>query len=108
MAKSGSRRGRQVKARPRKASGQARKSTTPKSKSTKRASVGTPRACRSVASRGGHSWSSTEVGALRRLARGNTPTRLLAWKLGRSESAVRSKASTLKVSLKPVNQSPYG
>ncbi len=29
-------------------------------------------------------------------------------KLGRSESAIRCKASKLKVSLKPTNRGPYG
>lgn len=52
-------------------------------------------------------WTKTDEKDLRGLARGNTPTRLIAHKLGRSEAAVRSKASDLGVSLKPVNQKPY-
>lgn len=53
-------------------------------------------------------WSAGDERALRDLARGNTPTRVIGLKLGRSEDAVRSKAHELGVSLKPTNQSPYG
>ena len=45
---------------------------------------------------------------LRSLAKGNTPTRVIGLKLGRTATAVQSKASELHVSLKPTNQSPYG
>lgn len=41
------------------------------------------------------------------MAEKNTPTRVMGLKLGRSESAVYSKASEEGVSLKPTNQSPY-
>ncbi|MBP8945272.1 MAG: hypothetical protein KBG25_05125 [Paludibacteraceae bacterium] len=41
------------------------------------------------------------------MVKGNTPTGLIAHQLGRSEDAVRSKASNLNISLKPTNQSPY-
>lgn len=40
--------------------------------------------------------------------KGNTPTRVIALHLGRTPDAVESKASELKLSLKPVNQPPYG
>ncbi len=53
-------------------------------------------------------WSSGDDQALRRLARENTPTRVMGLKLGRTESAVESHASEIGVSLKPTNQSPYG
>lgn len=56
----------------------------------------------------GRSWSESDGAALRRLAGQNTPTRVIGLKLGRSEAAVRTKASELNVSLKPTNQSPYG
>jgi hypothetical protein len=56
----------------------------------------------------GRRWSSGQVRQLRSLAKGNTPTRVIGLKLGRTEAAVRSKASDAKVSLKPANQSPYG
>ena len=52
-------------------------------------------------------WTQTEIRELRELARGNTPTRVIGLKLGRSEDAVRSKASNEGVSLKPTNQAPY-
>jgi len=55
----------------------------------------------------GTSWSSNDVQTLRDLASGNTPTRVIGMKLGRTEDAVRSKASSEGISLKPTNQSPY-
>ena len=56
----------------------------------------------------GKAWSAGEVKTLSALAAGNTPTRVIGLKLGRTEAAVYSKASTAGVSLKPTNQSPYG
>lgn len=56
----------------------------------------------------GQAWTSEEVQTLRKLARENTPTRVIGLKLGRTEEAVRAKASELGISLHPVNQSPYG
>jgi hypothetical protein len=53
-------------------------------------------------------WTSADDAALRRLAAGNTPTRVIGLKLGRSEDAIRSRAVILGISLKPTNQSPYG
>lgn len=55
----------------------------------------------------GKSWSSGDEAKLRKLAKQNTPTRVAGLKLGRSEDAVRNKASELGISLKPTNQSPY-
>jgi hypothetical protein len=55
----------------------------------------------------GKAWGSTETKELKSLADKNTPTRVIGLKLGRTEDAVRSKASDLGVSLKPTNQSPY-
>jgi len=55
----------------------------------------------------GKSWSGTDLINLRKLAKGNTPTRVISLKIGRSESAIYSKASEIGVSLKPTNQSPY-
>lgn len=52
-------------------------------------------------------WTPTQDRQLRELARGNTPTGLLAYKLGRTEDAVRTHASDIGLSLKPVNRSPY-
>jgi hypothetical protein len=56
----------------------------------------------------GKEWKPSEVKQLKELAAGNTPTRVIGLKLGRSENAVRSKASEENVSLKPTNQRPYG
>ncbi len=52
-------------------------------------------------------WTFTEDLELRRLAAGNTPTRVIGLKLGRSAVAVQGRAGELGVSLKPANQSPY-
>ena len=56
----------------------------------------------------GTPWTPDQEAQLRELAAGNTPTRVIGVKLGRTETAVRSKAQSLGVSLKPTNQSPYG
>ncbi len=56
----------------------------------------------------GKAWSPAQNTQLKTLAKGNTPTRVAALKLGRTPSAVQSQASKLGVSLKPTNQSPYG
>ena len=55
----------------------------------------------------GKDWTKSDVAQLRKLAKGNTPTGLVAYELGRTEDAVRSKASNENISLKPTNQSPY-
>jgi hypothetical protein len=55
----------------------------------------------------GKRWTQTEVQKLETLAKGNTPTRLIGLKLGRSENAVYAKAASEGISLKPTNQSPY-
>lgn len=55
----------------------------------------------------GKAWTQAQESQLRKLAKGNTPTRLMAYKLGRTPTAVQSKARDLDVSLKPVNKSPY-
>ena len=56
----------------------------------------------------GRPWTVQEDFELRRLASLNTPTRVIGLKLGRTESAVYTRASQLGISLKPTNQSPYG
>jgi hypothetical protein len=55
----------------------------------------------------GKAWTPSEVRQLKRLAAENTPTRVIGLKMGRTESAVSSRASEEGISLKPVNQSPY-
>ncbi len=56
----------------------------------------------------GKSWTTSDASQLRKMASGNTPTRVIGFKLGRTEGAVQSKASSLGVTLKPTNQAPYG
>ena len=51
-------------------------------------------------------WTKPQEALLKRRAKGNTPTGLIADELGRSKAAVQSKASDIDVSLKPTNQSP--
>lgn len=55
----------------------------------------------------GDDWTASDIAALRRMAADNTPTRVIAFKLGRSERAIYSMAARLGISLVPVNQSPY-
>lgn len=55
----------------------------------------------------GKQWSPQDVTQLKQLVKGNTPTGLIAYKMGRTEDAVRAKASDASISLKPTNQSPY-
>lgn len=52
-------------------------------------------------------WKPAEVQKLRKMAKGNTPTPLIADALGRTESAIYNKAQEKNVSLKPTNKSPY-
>jgi hypothetical protein len=55
----------------------------------------------------GKKWTSNDISELKKLSEGNTPTGLIAHKLGRSEDSVRNKAKENNISLKPTNQSPY-
>jgi len=55
----------------------------------------------------GKLWTAAQESELARLARGNTPTGVIALKLGRTEDAVRSKAQELDISLRPTNRPPY-
>lgn len=56
----------------------------------------------------GNPWTAADEKQLKELAKENTPTRVIALKMGRSPAAVSSHASEQGVSLKPTNQSPYG
>ena len=47
----------------------------------------------------GKQWSGQEVSALKNLAKGNTPTRVIGLKLGRTPEAVYAKASEKGISL---------
>lgn len=56
----------------------------------------------------GKPWTPAANAQLSKLAAGNTPTRVIGLKMGRSESSIYGAASKAGVSLKPTNQSPYG
>lgn len=56
----------------------------------------------------GKPWSDADLQKLRELAQGNTPTRVIGLKTGRTPAAVQQKASSENISLKPTNQRPYG
>jgi hypothetical protein len=55
----------------------------------------------------GKGWTPSDNKQMRQMARENTPTRVMGFKLGRTEDAVRNHASEINVSLKPTTQSPY-
>ena len=55
----------------------------------------------------GKQWEPTDKKLLRKLAKGNTPTRVVGLKLGRTPAAVYDMAKKLRVSLEPPNQAPY-
>jgi len=55
----------------------------------------------------GNPWTAQDISNLGKLAKQNTPTRVIALKLDRTPGAVQTKASQEKISLKPTNQSPY-
>jgi hypothetical protein len=55
----------------------------------------------------GKPWTPAHVNQLEKLAQGNTPTRVIGLKLGRTPASVQKKASEKRISLKPTNQSPY-
>lgn len=56
----------------------------------------------------GKPWTASADKQLSSLAAGNTPTRVIGLKMGRTPASVYSHASEIDVSLKPTNQSPYG
>lgn len=54
----------------------------------------------------GNPWTRQDVADLRRLAKVDTPTRVIGLKLGRTVGAVYQRASQEGISLAPTNQSP--
>ncbi|MDR6118445.1 hypothetical protein QE370_001629 [Aeromicrobium sp. SORGH_AS981] len=56
----------------------------------------------------GNPWTAADRKQLKDLAAGNTPTRVIGVKMGRSEDSIRGQAAKQGTSLKPTNQSPYG
>ncbi|AMJ58506.1 MULTISPECIES: hypothetical protein [Stenotrophomonas] len=59
-------------------------------------------------SNSGQPWTPAQVKELKDLASGNTPTRVIGLKMGRSPEAIYGQASKAGISLKPTNQAPYG
>lgn len=55
----------------------------------------------------GKRWTTDEIKKFKKLAKDNTPTRVIGLKLGRTESSIYTKASKEKIDLSPTNQSPY-
>jgi hypothetical protein len=55
----------------------------------------------------GKSWKPADVKQLKQLASGNTPTRVIGLKMGRTPAAIYGAAGAAGVSLKPTNQRPY-
>jgi len=56
----------------------------------------------------GKKWASVQEKQLKKLVKGNTPTRLIAYKMKRSTASIYNHAAEMGLSLKPTNQSPYG
>ena len=56
----------------------------------------------------GKPWTSQDVSELDTLAKQNTPTRLIAFKMGRTLEAVYRKAKQKGISLKSTGQLSYG
>jgi hypothetical protein len=52
-------------------------------------------------------WTPANNRQLRALVRQDTPTGLIAYKLGRSKGAIYNHASAIGLSLEPTNRSPY-
>lgn len=55
----------------------------------------------------GKDWTSADKKEFKKLVSQNTPTPLIAHKMGRTENSVRLFASNNDISLKPTNKSPY-
>jgi hypothetical protein len=51
----------------------------------------------------GKPWTPAAVRQVQQLAAGNTPTRVIALKAGRTPEAIQAKASEKHISLKPTN-----
>ena len=55
----------------------------------------------------GQPWETNEIRELKSLAKQNTPTGVISFKLRRPPAAIRSKAQREGISLSPSNRSPY-
>jgi len=81
----------------------ATKTKTSKKKKTTRSKV-----AEGASGEGVRRWSPEEDKSLKTFIKQNTPTRLIAMKLSRTEGSVRQHVGKLGLSLKPTNRSPYG
>jgi hypothetical protein len=54
----------------------------------------------------GKPWTNDDLKQLKTLVKGNTPTRVIDLKLGRTEASVYSKTHREGISLAPTNRSP--
>ena len=52
-------------------------------------------------------WTPPQEKKLKKLIKENTPTGLIAWKLGRTKPAIYSHVAENGMSVKPTNKSPY-
>jgi hypothetical protein len=59
-----------------------------------------------AAASGRQPWTKDDLKMLKTLVKQNTPTRLIALKLKRTEGSVRNKAFQEGISLRPTNRSP--
>ncbi len=55
----------------------------------------------------GKKWTKNNISSLKKLIQENTPTELIAYRLGRSKNAIKSFTSKNNLSLMPINKSPY-
>lgn len=55
----------------------------------------------------GKPWTPAAVAQVKKLAKENTPTRVIGLKTGRTPDAIYNIASEKNISLAPTNQSPY-
>ena len=55
----------------------------------------------------GNDWTPSQARELSALAKQNTPSRVTALKLGRTEGSMRSRAGSESISLKPTKQYPF-
>jgi hypothetical protein len=56
----------------------------------------------------GKPWTPAAIKQVKELAKGNTPTRIIGLKTGRTEDSIYGICSQKGISLAPTNQSPYG
>jgi len=58
-------------------------------------------------SNSGKEWTNSQLSQLKKLAKENTPTRVIGLKLHRTPASIYNEASKEGIHLKPTNQAPY-